>query len=240
MNKFLCFLLIAISVNVYSQDTIYLGEFASKIVKKEKATKYKIVTPDPSEKDVFNERLYYMDGSVYSSRRVYKYYKKKRENLSFNTFYRSGNKHIVCIYKNGKTDGEFLSYWENGSLKRKDIFDNGKFIEGTCWDEEGDEVPFYKFEIQAVYPGGSEAMIKYITENFDLSQVPVGSTYSRVVVSFYIDIEGNVVDVKLDQGADPMTNYQAVSLVMKMPKWSLAMQDGHPVKVKKRLPIRLK
>ena len=39
---------------------------------------------------------------------------------------------------------------------------------------------------------------------------------------------------------DPMTNYQAIKLVMDMPKWSPAMQDGNPVKVKRTLPIALK
>lgn len=241
MQKLVLFLFLTCSLSAQSQDTIYLGEFGSGIVKnKSQATKYRIVTPDPSEKDVYEERTFYMNDTLSMYRSVYKYYKKKKQVRIQKSYYKSGKIHLLIPYHQGKNHGDFISYWESGKLKRKDLFKNGKFVEGTCWDEEGVEVPFYRFEINPVFPGGLEAMHQYVIDNFDVSQVPVGSTYSSVQVSFYIDTDGSVIDAKMKKTADPMTNYQAIKLVMDMPKWSPAMQDGNPVKVKRTLPIALK
>lgn len=240
MNRFICFLFILTFANVHSQDTIYLGEFGSREVpKREMAHKYRFVEEDSLQKDVYNVATYNMDGSVLSNSIYYKYYKKKKQIISSRFYYENGQLHLLSDFKNGQLNGEFLSYWRNGKLKRKDLYDEGILISGTCWDENEVEVTYYKFEIPAAYPGGLKAMNKYIIDNFDLSTVPSGSASSKVRVSFYIDIDGSIVDVKLDHGPDPMTNYQAVNLVMGMPKWSPAMQDGHPVKVKMTLPIQL-
>ena len=120
------------------------------------------------------------------------------------------------------------------------MFKNGEFVEGTCWDEDGVEVPFYRFEVPAAFPGGLEALFKYVQDNFDMTKVPVGNTITKVKVGFYIDTDGSVIDAKMHKMADPVTNYLALKVVLDMPKWSPAMQDGNLVKVKKVLPITLK
>ncbi|MGI9530494.1 hypothetical protein [Lutimonas sp.] len=67
MNKFVCAFFIISYSFVYSQDTIYLGEFGSKVLqKKEMATKYRFVTEDPLQKEVYKLSTFHMDGSIHS------------------------------------------------------------------------------------------------------------------------------------------------------------------------------
>lgn len=124
-------------------------------------------------------------------------------------------------------------------LKRKDIYSKGKSTKGQCWDETGKIVPYYDLNIAPEFPGGTKALHEYVAKHLDYKQIPKSSWNSKIKVSFYIDKDGSVSDVELITGADPLSNLMALKLVVEMPKWSPAMQDGAPVRVKRTLPITL-
>ena len=229
-----------VSSTIQSQDTIYLSKTGKIVLDKTKASRYRIVIKTDAVNDTFVEYNYDLDWNLRNERLCYNYYKKKKEILKYESFYKSGDKHIIRVYLKGKVNGDFLSYWPNGALKRKDFYKKGKFIEGKCWDENGNEVAYYDYKIHPKFPGGKGALTNYVRDNFDLNQVPNVSSYRKVQVSFYIDKDGSVVDAKMRKTADPMTNYQALKLVMDMPKWSPGLMDGSPVRVKYTLPITLR
>ena len=139
----------------YTQDTIYIGEFGSKVVtSKSEAKYYQIITKDNNDKNIYFKNTYYLNDTLFRVNKYFHYYDKKRELLEFKTYYRSGNQHIISSFENGKVNGDFISFWENGKTKRINTYKKGKLIEGHCWDEMGKEVPYYKFEIDAQFSGG--------------------------------------------------------------------------------------
>lgn len=238
-KSFILIALISLSFNIHSQDTIYIGEFGTQIVPKSQAKFYNVVEKDSLNPDVYNEHQYHLDDTLRRTVNYYKYYSKKKERLTYKGYYKSGKIRMNISYTKGKNDGHLFTYWENGILKRKDLYKMGKFIEGQCWNEKGMPVAYYDLTSNPKFPGGQIALNKYIKSKLDKNKIPKSSLGSKIKISFYIDEDGSVSNVKLLNGADPLTNYEVVKMVIEMPEWVPAAQDGNPVRVKRTLPISL-
>ena len=85
------------------------------------------------------------------------------------------------------------------------------------------------------FPGGSEALRKYVKDNM---RHPLVDTRSgNVIIQFTVDEEGRVVNPKLLRGLDEEFDAEAIRLVEAMPRWKPGMKDGKPVPVQFTLPI---
>ena len=93
-------------------------------------------------------------------------------------------------------------------------------------------------ETQAYFRGGQQALRQYLEENVDLSVID-GTTdiQGRVVVSFMVEKDGSVTDVKVIKGLDITCDAEAVRVVKNMPKWMPATLNGKRVKQKFILPV---
>ena len=93
-------------------------------------------------------------------------------------------------------------------------------------------------ETQAYFRGGPQALRQYLEENVDLSVID-GTTdiQGRVVVSFMVEKDGSVTDVKVIKGLDITCDAEAVRVVKNMPKWMPATLNGKRVKQKFILPV---
>lgn len=239
MKTNLFFIIILTSFNIHSQDTIFVGEFGKDVVPRSEAKFYRIVKKDSLEKDVYHDHLYHLKDTLKSITSYTNYFSRKKERFNFRSFYPNGKIKTEIFFKKEKYDGTLVSYWENGRLKRKDLYNNGKFLEGTCWDETGKVVPYYALNIAPEYPGGMKAFHEYVLKGMDVKQIPHKSFGSQIKVSFYIEKDGSISNIELVSGADPVSNLMALKLVAEMPKWSPGIQDGVPVRVKRTLPMRL-
>ncbi|MCK5638066.1 MAG: energy transducer TonB [Flavobacteriaceae bacterium] len=226
-----------LAINGYSQDTIYLDKKYKKIDQKELAKYYRIVIQDTDHGKKVAEQTFNLNGKI-KIERIYSNYYKKNKSLEKNTiWYENGQIHIEGNYTKKKKDGYFYSFWENGKLKRKDLYKKGNLVEGKCWNIEGDEVEYYDFEIQPEFPGGREALVLYLKESINYVNIPSSSKGQKIKISFYIDTDGSIVDVNLIKGADSITDNEAKKIIQNMPKWKPAIQDGKRVKVKRTLPL---
>jgi TonB family protein len=59
----------------------------------------------------------------------------------------------------------------------------------------------------------------------------------RVIVEFIVDEEGNVTDVKIIRGIDPVLDEEVLRVVKSSPRWTPGKQRGKPVKVRFLYPI---
>lgn len=103
----------------------------------------------------------------------------------------------------------------------------------------GDEI-FESVEIQPEPPGGMAAFRKWIGENY---QYPSGAidagVKGTVQVSFVVEKDGSLTDVKVVRDLSYGTGDAAKKLLAKAKKWSPGIQNGRPVRVAYTLPIRL-
>ena len=62
----------------------------------------------------------------------------------------------------------------------------------------------------------------------------------RVVVSFVVERDGSISDVKIARSIDPSLDKEAVRVVKSMPKWNPGKQNGSAVRVKYNVPVSFK
>ena len=88
------------------------------------------------------------------------------------------------------------------------------------------------------FPGGEEALMKFLSENICYPEEALkAGIQGRVVVSFIIEPDGSISNVQVVQGVNDSLNAEAVRVVSSMPKWTPGMMDGKAVRVKYNLPI---
>ena len=222
----------------YGQDTIYLDENFKELKDIKLSDYFQIVEKLKDDPEISIEKIFYIDGLLKSERTYKNYGSKKKELLESDFFYKNGQLHIHSELKNGKYDGNFLSFWENGHKKRKDVYKKGKLLEGICWDINGNKVEYYAFEIPSQYPGGLENFIAYVRINL-LPIVPPKYKGEKVIVKFEIDEQGMARNVVLSKSFDSQFDNKLKEIFQKMPNWDPAFQDGVAVSTTKSLPLAL-
>ncbi|OFX28104.1 MAG: hypothetical protein A2X08_02440 [Bacteroidetes bacterium GWA2_32_17] len=110
-------------------------------------------------------------------------------------------------------------------------------------DEFIDDEPvnFYVIEEKPEFPGGIEAINKWIVDNVKYPGIAKeNGVTGKVFVQFVIDKEGKVTDVQILRGVDPYLDKEAMRVVSDMPSWTPGKQRGKAVKVSFQLPINFK
>ena len=88
------------------------------------------------------------------------------------------------------------------------------------------------------YPGGMEAMMKFVAENLKYpEQMQKEKVEGRVLLSFVVEKDGSVTNIEEVQSPHPVLTEEAIRVVKLMPKWKPGKQDGKNVRVQFNLPI---
>ncbi len=90
------------------------------------------------------------------------------------------------------------------------------------------------------YPGGTDALKKFIAENLNYPADAKGKITGMVTVNFVIDKEGNIVNPKVSKSVYPSMDKEALRVVKLIKGWKPAMQNGKPVACKVSLPVIFK
>ena len=114
------------------------------------------------------------------------------------------------------------------------------FMTSTAQTKKNDMV-FDVVEVMPQFPGGQIAMLKYIMENIKYpEQAMKEGIQGRVAVSFIVEKDGSISDVKPILSVHPLLNKEAVRVVESMPKWTPGKQNGKPVRVRFNVPVMFK
>ena len=107
-------------------------------------------------------------------------------------------------------------------------------------EKEEEEAPiFYIVEDMPTFQGeGIERFRGFIGQNLKYPTLAMeNGICGRVFVSFIVEPDGTVDNVKVVRGVDPALNMEAVRVVSSSPKWTPGSQRGKPVRVGFTLPI---
>jgi TonB family protein len=100
---------------------------------------------------------------------------------------------------------------------------------------------FNVVEVEPEFPGGMEALIKYLSENIKYpEQAKKDKIQGKVFVAFVVEKDGSVTDAKVLRGISGGCDEEALRVVNAMPKWEPGKQKGTPVRVSFNLPISFK
>ena len=88
------------------------------------------------------------------------------------------------------------------------------------------------------FPGGPDALMTYLARNVRYPKAAQDSgIQGKVVVSFIVQKDGSLTDVKVARSVNPLLDAEAVRVVKAMPKWEPGIQDGKPVDVRFQVPV---
>lgn len=102
-----------------------------------------------------------------------------------------------------------------------------------------DVMDFDQVEVPAVYPGGLNQFRKTVAETVKFTQAALDAeARGTVELSFIIDPEGKIQDIKVSKDVGYGMGQQGVAALKKTKDWRPAIHNGKPVAVRYMLPIR--
>ncbi len=106
-------------------------------------------------------------------------------------------------------------------------------------ESEEEKTIFMVVESMPEFPGGEPALYKYLAENIKYPQMAKESgIQGRVFVTFVVERDGSVTDVRVLRGIGGGCDEEAIRVVKGMPKWSPGKQRGKAVRVQYNLPVK--
>ena len=116
-----------------------------------------------------------------------------------------------------------------------------KLKEAVAQPEPKPEVENKVFDVveqMPSFPGGQAALMDYLSNNVKYPVVAQeNGVQGRVVVSFVVEKDGSITDVKVVKSVDPSLDKEAARVVKSMPRWIPGKQNGSAVRVKYNVPV---
>ena len=116
-----------------------------------------------------------------------------------------------------------------------------KLKEAVAQPEPKPEVENKVFDVveqMPSFPGGNSALMEYLQQNVKYPVVAQeNGVQGRVVVSFVVEKDGSIADVKVVRSVDPSLDKEAARVVKSMPRWIPGKQNGSAVRVKYNVPV---
>ena len=109
-------------------------------------------------------------------------------------------------------------------------------------EEEEEEVIFVVVESMPEFPGGQQALFKYLAENVKYPVIAQeNGIQGRVICQFVVNKDGSIVDVvAVRSSGEPSLDKEAIRVIKSMPKWKPGKQRGKPVRVKYTVPVNFR
>ena len=107
--------------------------------------------------------------------------------------------------------------------------------------EEVTQKVFDVVEVMPSFPGGQAALIQYLNSHVKYPVVAQeNGIQGRVTISFVVERDGSITDVKVARSVDPSLDKEAARVVSSMPRWTPGKQNGSAVRVKFNVPVVFK
>lgn len=118
---------------------------------------------------------------------------------------------------------------EGEVLKAKEVIVQEKPVEEKVFDV---------VEQMPQFPGGDAALFEYLSKNIKYPTIAEeNGVQGRVIVTFVVERDGSITDVKVVKSVDPSLDKEAARVVKSMPHWIPGKQNGSAVRVKYTVPV---
>ena len=108
-------------------------------------------------------------------------------------------------------------------------------------EEEEEQVIHIRVEKMPEFPGGQEALNRFLVRNIKYPLLAQeNGIQGRVICQFVVNSDGSIVDIAVVRGVEESLDKEAMRVIKSMPKWTPGRQGGKNVRVKYTLPIRFK
>lgn len=138
---------------------------------------------------------------------------------------------------------EFVANNERESVENYVGYENGTTAEPATVLKDsvtgGEERVFMVCEKAPEFPGGTEAMMRFLSSNIECpADAAAAGAGGNVYVKFIVKSDGSVSNVELMRSSgNASLDAEAMRVVGSMPKWNPGMQGGEPVNVSFVVPV---
>lgn len=91
-------------------------------------------------------------------------------------------------------------------------------------------------EDHAHFPGGMQQLMHFIAKNFNM---PKGDVSGKVLLSFVVETDGSLSNIKTLQGINPAVDAEAIRVMRSSPAWTPGTIEGVPVRSRYQFPLKL-
>ncbi|QGY45003.1 TonB family protein [Maribellus comscasis] len=105
----------------------------------------------------------------------------------------------------------------------------------------GSEEVFYNIDETPQFPGGEDALKKYISHSIKYPETALQKGIEgNVYITFIVTKDGKVTDPKVTKGIAPTLNNEALRVVNNLPEWKPGKKDGKNVDSYYTVPVEFK
>jgi hypothetical protein len=162
----------------------------------------------------------------------------EKDEFTSYSFYESGELKAIKPIVNGKFEGELLSYYPDGELRRREFFDNGRSIGGICFDMDGKILPYEPFMEFAKLKNGQDAAEIMDQHASFIFRTKKSAQIKELKVVLNINQFGKLVGYKFLTDADNGTKERVAYVLRQMQDWHPAVEEGVYVPMDFELTIR--
>ena len=99
-------------------------------------------------------------------------------------------------------------------------------------------MPYENPDIQASFPGGENALIRFLEKNLQVPANLEAQETRQVKVKFVVDFNGDLQSfIVVKDGGEPC-NTEVIRVLKKMPKWNPGKKGGQNVPVFYTIPVK--
>lgn len=155
-------------------------------------------------------------------------------------FGKDGKYSIKVSFKLDGLDGEL----KNTNIKNADDAENLQSLTIVAYPskEESADNSVYNFVSMSTppnYPGGLYKFYDYLAQNIKYPESAADNEIQgNVFVSFIVEKDGSLTDIKVDRKLGYGTDEEAVRVLKLSRKWNPGVQNGKAVRVKYNIPIK--
>ena len=123
-------------------------------------------------------------------------------------------------------------------VKKTAVTQQKKTVAAQAKKVTSDDKIYDIVDVNAGFPGGDEAMYKWLADNIKYPQDAIGKRLQgRVQLQLVINKDGSFADVQVIRGPAKELCDEAVRVVKEMPKWNPAKIKGEAVRSRFNLPV---
>lgn len=105
-------------------------------------------------------------------------------------------------------------------------------------DTAAKPVEFVELDVEPSFPGGLRSFYKYVSETVRYPKKAINdNVQGQVLLSFIVEKDGRLVDIKVVQGVSPEIDKEAIRVIRASPKWRPGVLKDKVVRVVYKLPI---
>lgn len=194
------------------------------------------------------ERTYYVPSGKLCSARSLLNQQPQMLHGAHVKYYESGQLLLQESYVQGKAQGQRLTYYPSGVLRRREQIVPDQPITGECFDATGQVVPYFPYEVAPAYPGGQVGLLQDLAMRIQYPAEALRDGVEGVVlVKFLVSKTGQIGDIQPASSLAKKSRHQrriygylqeaAMQAVQKLQPFSPGQLEGEPEAVYITVPL---